>query len=109
MPERTIKTLFFYYRQTNSGGSVFVSEKKGIGHVVWIEAIDEKDADARAEEIGIYFDGCSSGRDCNCCGDRWSRARLDESVDESDKIQKDHVSSFIHFWDRSFEKNTKGL
>jgi hypothetical protein len=29
------------------------------------------DANSIAESIGMYFDGCSDGRDCSCCGDRW--------------------------------------
>lgn len=26
---------------------------------------------ARAIYIGIYFNGCDTGADCTCCGDRW--------------------------------------
>ncbi len=38
-------------------------------------------ADAIAEVIGIYFDGCDLGKDCDCCGDRWGRAWSDDATD----------------------------
>ena len=73
MAQRQITTKFFHYPQNNSGGH-FHFEKSGITHHVLIEAINAKHADFRAEEVGIYFDGCESDIDCSCCGDRWDRA-----------------------------------
>ena len=67
------ETLFYTYRQNNSGG-YFKKHKDGIGHYVIIEAFDNKDANRRAEDIGIYFDGCQKEMDCSCCGDRWYEA-----------------------------------
>ncbi len=61
---------FYQYMQNNSGGSFDAH----FGHSVYIEAESPSHADYRAETIGIYFDGCDGGRDCPCCGDRWSRA-----------------------------------
>lgn len=61
---------YFGYPQNNSGGSWV-----GPYHHVIIEAANAKQADLRAEtETDVYFDGCMSGSDCDCCGDRWSRA-----------------------------------
>lgn len=63
---------FYRFNQNNSGGS-FV-EDEDLTHTVFIEAGSAKEANARAENFGIYFDGCNSGIDCDCCGDRWYEA-----------------------------------
>lgn len=62
--------MFYEFQQNNSGGSFTISEKDGIGQIVIIEAKDYREANERAEEIGLYFDGCYKGLDCSCCGDR---------------------------------------
>jgi hypothetical protein len=62
---------FFHFNQNNTGG-VWQFDDAVTHHVV-IEADSSEDADKRAEAIGIYFDGCESGMDCRCCGDRWYR------------------------------------
>lgn len=74
MPKRTvtITTWFYTYKQNNSGGNFLKDEN--VAEVVIIEAASSEEADAKAKSIGIYFDGCEDGRDCNCCGDRWSTA-----------------------------------
>lgn len=69
----TSKLLYFTYSQNNSGGSFRVSKAEGIAEFVIIQARSAKEADAQAETIGLYFDGCREGIDCDCCGDRWSR------------------------------------
>lgn len=38
---------------------------------VIVEGVNMADIMNRARALGIYFDGCRQGRDCNCCGDRW--------------------------------------
>ena len=60
--------MFYTFRQNNSGGY-------WVGPVyVCVEAGSLSEAEHRAVESGVvYFDGVSSGRDCDCCGDRWSR------------------------------------
>ncbi len=68
-----LETKFYLFDQNNSGGRFIVDDEKGIGEYVFIEATSIKDAVNRAEDIGIYFDGCGEGYDCECCGDRWSR------------------------------------
>lgn len=72
---------FFTYNQNNSGGGFEVNEERGISHYVIIEADDADAADARAEKIGLYFDGAADGPDCPCCGDRWYRAWSGEGSD----------------------------
>jgi len=62
--------LWFEYRQNNSGGSFVTNEDVSI--YVLIQAEGREDANRKAEEVGIYFDGVSDGLDCDCCGDRWS-------------------------------------
>ena len=63
---------FFHFSQNNSGGSFDINET--VAHHVIIEAHSAKEANARAVDIGIYFNGCDTGADCTCCGDRWSTA-----------------------------------
>jgi len=64
---------WFSYKQNNSGGRVVQNDS--VDWFVWIEAESVRVANARAEDVGIYFDG--SG-DCSCCGDRWSEPWEDE-------------------------------
>ena len=49
---------------------------------LFVYANTPEEADVVAESIGIYFDGVSAGKDCACCGDRWTRAyfELDEET-----------------------------
>lgn len=63
--------MFFDYNQNNSGGSFDYDDEAGITETVIIEASNASDANRRAGAIGIYFNGCEDGRDCDCCGDRW--------------------------------------
>ena len=91
--------MFFTYHQNNSGGSFEQDPKRGIGHVVIVEARDAYDADNLAKRIGLYFDGCSSGRDCSCCGDRWS-----SMTDYYYKEQGDEVPT-IYGQEVDFEKD----
>lgn len=60
---------FYSYNQNNSGGSFDVDDK--VCHRIFIEAFNEAEADFKAEELGVYFNGVEDGRDCPCCGERW--------------------------------------
>lgn len=62
---------YYTFRQNNSGGSFTEDAQAGIGPSVCIEALDAGHANQRAESLGIYFNGCDDGMDCECCGDRW--------------------------------------
>jgi hypothetical protein len=64
--------MFYKYTQNNSGGSYDIDD--AVAYAVIIEASSSTEADDIAKKIGIYFDGCSTGADCPCCGDRWCRA-----------------------------------
>ena len=61
--------MFYTFNQNNSGGSYDINA--GINECVIIEADTAGEANDRAVSVGIYFNGCEDGRDCNCCGDRW--------------------------------------
>lgn len=57
---------WFEYHQNNSGGSHIAPAIN-----VHIEAESPMAANALAETVGLYWNGCDSGQDCPCCGDRW--------------------------------------
>lgn len=65
-------TMFFTFMQNNSHGIDIEKPENGIGSFVIIEAHDAIEANERAIKIGLYFDGRRSGKDCSCCGDRWT-------------------------------------
>lgn len=71
--------LYYTYRQNNSGGRFHVDDKVSI--YVIIQALSSADADSRAEDIGIYFNGVNEGSDCECCGDRWDTSWMDGTVE----------------------------
>lgn len=73
-----VSTKYWTFNQNNSGGLFVFDEDNGITHFVIIEAIDRDHAIQRAKSAGIYFDGCAVGRDCHCCGDRWSEPWSDD-------------------------------
>lgn len=67
------KDHFWYeYSQNNSGGRFDIDDDVSIR--VLIQAEDKYAANREARAVGIYFDGCIQGLDCDCCGDRWSEA-----------------------------------
>jgi hypothetical protein len=88
-----VQTKFFEFAQNNTGGSgkYHIDPASGIGQRVWIEAADATHANAIAERLGLYFDGAQSGRDCPCCGDRWSRAR------DSEALAAPEDPGFVHY------------
>lgn len=59
----------YEYTQNNSGGSFMVDSK--LCHRLFIEAKTQKEADLKALDMGVYFNGCDDDIDCPCCGDRW--------------------------------------
>lgn len=63
--------MFWHFNQNNSGGIFDFDEFSGITVNVIIEADSFNQANSRAEEIGLYFNGCDTGVDCPCCGNRW--------------------------------------
>jgi hypothetical protein len=95
--------MFFHFNQNNSGGR-FTHVKGKIGYAVIVEADNYEDANKRAENIGLYFDGCDSGYDCPCCGDRWYPQYDNERGDKVPSIygqnlkQSAKVSGFNVGW-----------
>lgn len=86
---------FFHYSQNNSGGSFRLDLERGVTHHVVVEAFDATHANARAEAIGLYFDGRG---DCPCCGNRWSEAWGDDG-NEQPMVYDEPVSQFDgHCW-----------
>lgn len=90
--------MFYTFRQNNSGGHFIINDY--VSYYVIIEADSSRDANDRAERIGVYFDGCYTGEDCECCGDRWY------SVDEYDAtevpmIYNDTIEEFVEYGIRS--------
>lgn len=85
-PNHVIKELRWYsFRQNNSDGRFYYDDNLGIE--VFIQATSADEANSRAENLGIYFNGCDEGRDCPCCGDRWySLWNSDEGEVEFPKI-----------------------
>jgi hypothetical protein len=81
--------MFFQYTQNNSGGHFDVDSN--VAHFVIIEADSAREANERASEIGLYFDGEG---DCDCCGNRWHEAFSDEDGDSVPSIYGDHVETF---------------
>lgn len=59
---------FFEYSQNNSGGGFDTDHDGGLSHYVIIEADSAEEANRKAGDIGLYFDGEG---DCPCCGNRW--------------------------------------
>ena len=77
--------MFYKFWQNNSGGNYDTDIDVGLNHQVIIEADTKDEALEKAFNIGIYFDGVRAGRDCECCGDRWSspsELSLQDLIDE---------------------------
>ena len=89
---------YYEFRQNNSGGDFEVDDKITIH--VWVEANNADEANAKAEEIGIYFEGVDSEMDCSCCGDRWYR------VDDIDAELFPRVVSYGSKWVGDGENHT---
>lgn len=60
---------WYEFDQNNSGGSFDVDDD--VTHRIYIQAFSYKEAEDKALDLGVYFNGVQSGRDCDCCGDRW--------------------------------------
>jgi hypothetical protein len=105
---------FYTFSQNNSGGSFDHDAKAGIGYCVCVEATSPDEAVARAERIGVYFNGCDSGMDCPCCGDRWSDyLGKDDATAEPEKYGSPltggwGIPSYVHYLDGRIEARPDG-
>ena len=86
--------MFYHYDQNNSGGGFIVNDR--VTFNVIIEADSPKEADERAQEVGIYFDD-NFEVDCRCCGTRWSRAWTHD-CDETPMIYGTPVEDHEKHW-----------
>lgn len=75
---------FFHFSQNNTGGK-FRFDKRITHHMV-IEAKDYREANGRAECLGLYFNGVITGDDCSCCGDRWHPQWRGDKGDEEPMV-----------------------
>ena len=84
--------MFYTYNQNNAGGNFH--EDENLAHYVIIEAGNADEANRIAKSKGIYFYGCSTGQDCECCGNRWPEKWEDDKGKEEpliyDESPKDH-------------------
>ena len=98
---------YFSFSQNNSGGGWAIDQEAGIGIKVFVQASSPAEANAKAEAIGIYFDGVANGNDCSCCGNRWTECwESDTGDEEAPKASKvsDGDTVFVHHADGTIEK-----
>lgn len=106
MPTRVFQTKFWAISQNNSGGSFDHDPEKGIGYIICVEALDEKDAEHRLRAI---IGGYPASYDCPCCGPRWSIWFCgDDGSDEPEKYGEPltggwGIPSYIHYLDGTIE------
>lgn len=81
---------FFHYSQNNSGGHFYGPAR----HVV-VEADNAQEANDRAQEHDVYFDGVHAGVDCRCCGDRWHPSGYEEEGTEEPSVYGDSVLDYL--------------
>lgn len=106
-----VTTKFYRYRQNNSGDDYTINLKKGLGPIVYVEAVDADHANQRAQNLGIYFDGVHGGMDCECCGDRWDTASERDAAKAEDINENkqnvygflEHPEYYIHLLDGRIE------
>lgn len=83
--------MFFTFRQNNSGGQWSYPAINVI-----VEAEDGPGANSLAErKMDVYFDGCSKGWDCSCCGDRWYPMWTEEEGDDEPSLYGQPVSEMV--------------
>jgi hypothetical protein len=70
---------FYMWRQNNTGGS-FITDGD-LSRFVVIEAKNYAKAEEKALNLGVYYNGVDSDRDCECCGDRWYSGDMVELKD----------------------------
>lgn len=88
--------MFCTFIQNNSGGSFNFDEAAGITRFVIVEADDRDDANNRAENIGLYWDGCDKGMDCSCCGDRWNlQSTWIDMTAEAPSIYNQQITEYL--------------
>ena len=98
--------MFFHFIQNNSGGDFIFEKKDGIAAHVIIEADNSEEANHKASEIGLYFDGCQTGQDCPCCGDRWREVWEEEGTEVPlvyDQPPQEYIDTSKFLWGKKGE------
>jgi len=100
-----METKFYEFSQNNTGGSFDVGDT--LCHTLVIEAVSEKDAIYKAEDLGCYWNGVEDGSDCPCCGDRWypspSEINLDKFNEKGYEVYLyDHVPNVEQEWEKLY-------
>lgn len=79
----------------------------GITRYVIIEANSASHANERAEEIGLYFNGCRNGIDCRCCGDRWYKTYPEAATEQAEiceeLVENEGSDIAVHYLDGTFK------
>lgn len=96
------RSKFYHYRQNNSGGSFVYSPNSGISVHVVVEANSYEQANALAENIGLYFDGDG---DCSCCGRRWTEQWDDSEAEDFPHVYGDPVHEHKPIWNMKWIDN----
>jgi hypothetical protein len=106
---------YYMWRQKNTGGSFITDDD--VSRFVVIEAEGYDQAEEKAFDLGIYYNGVDSERDCSCCGDRWYEGDLVELKDgdtiedylqrEEDEYPCRDTMTILHLADGS-KKTFKG-
>lgn len=94
--------MFYNFRQNSSFGR-WVTDENLTTNVI-IEADNAEQANARAEALGIYFDGCDDDIDCPCCGDRWYPVS-EFDAEETPSIYGEPASDWKHAKNRMIWNN----
>ena len=84
--------MFYQFDQNNSYGRFDVNDK--VCHRLFIEADNENEAIAKAEELGCYWHGVAEGIDCSCCGDRWRKSCISQCDFHDKKFDCYTVSTY---------------
>lgn len=85
---------YYPFHQNNSGGHFMMTST--LTHYVIIEAGTADEANDKLEILGGYFNGCETGEDCPCCGDRWYPVWRDEGTPVpmvNDQAPQDYVNN----------------
>lgn len=98
--------MIYWFRQNNTGG--YFSDP---AINVIIEAPSAVEANSLVQEHGVYFDGVSKRKDCDCCGDRWCEVTEQDALTETE-LEQWFINSPTMFESRiqqSFGQKIKGI
>jgi hypothetical protein len=84
---------FYEWSQNNSGGTFYTDDK--ICHQIFIEADNYDEAEQKALDFGVYYNGVDDGYDCSCCGDRWVSGK--EINLEKPWIKEDNIEDYAQY------------